>query len=147
MLVDSKQQKLQMQDVIKNAVEETKSEYDPKTAFLAIVKETTLPNTQVLQIGNTLFIVHDTEEKGHGIFRAINADTAQNYLDNSVEFTQKAYNELNYDFLTTEFTDPTLLNIFKYVGKDKPNGMGYMAQKSKDGKTYRVTITLGKRRA
>jgi hypothetical protein len=146
MLVDSKQQKLQMQDIVKTSVEETESKYDPKTAFLAIIKETTLPDTDVLQIGNTLFIVHGTEEPRHGFFRALNADTAQNYLDNSLEFTKKAYDELGYDVLTTQFEDPTLLNIFKYIGKDQPANMGYMVQKSEDGKTHQVTVTLGKRR-
>ena len=146
MLVDSKQQKLQMQDIVKTSVEETKSKYDPKTAFLALIKEITLPNTHVLQIGNTLFRVHGTEEKRHGFFRALNADTAQNYLDNSLEFTKKAYNELGYDVLTTQFEDPTLLNIFKYIGKDQPANMGYMVQKSEDGATHQVTVTLGKKR-
>jgi hypothetical protein len=143
MLVDSKQQKLQLQDIVKTAVQETKSQYDPKTAFLALIKETTVPHTKLLQIGNTLFIIHPTTQKHHGIFRALNADTAQNYLDNSKEFTKKAY-ELGFDVLTTEFDDPTLLNIFKYIEKDKPANMGYSAQKSNNGKSYRVTVTLGK---
>lgn len=146
MLVDSKQQKLQMQEIVKIAVEETQSQYDPKTAFLTLIKETTLPDAKVLQIGNTLFIVHPTEKPRHGIFRALNADTAENYLQNSVEFTKRAYDELDFDVLTTEFSDPTLLNIFKYIGKDQPADMGYLTQKSKDGKSYRVTVTLGKER-
>jgi hypothetical protein len=146
MLVDSKQQKLQMQEIVKISVEETKSQYDPKTAFLSIIKETTLPDTKVLQIGNTLFIVHGTEEPRHGIFRALNADTAENYLQNSVEFTKRAYDELEFDVLTTQFEDPTILNIFKYIGKDKPANMGFQARKLSDGKTFQVTVTLGKGR-
>ena len=146
MLVDSKQQKLQMQEIVKISVEETKSQYDPKAAFLSIIKETTLPDTKVLQIGNTLFIVHGTEEPRHGIFRALNADTAENYLQNSVEFTKRAYDELEFDVLTTQFEDPTILNIFKYIGKDKPANMGFRAQKLQDGKTFQVTVTLGKGR-
>jgi hypothetical protein len=146
MLVDSKQQKLQMQEIVKTSVEETKSKYDPKTAFLAIIKETTLPDTKVLQIGNTLFIVHGTEEPRFGFFRALNADTAENYLQNSVEFTQRAYDELGFDVLTTQFEDPTILNIFKFIGKDQPENMGYRVQQAKDNGMYQVTVTLGKRR-
>lgn len=147
MLVDSKQQKLQMQEIVKISVEETKSQYDPKAAFLSIIKETTLPDTKVLQIGNTLFIVHNTEEPRHAIFRALNADTAQNYLQNSVEFTDRAYNELGLDLITTRFEDPTLLSIFKYIGKDQPVNMGYQAKKLGDGKTFEVTVKLGKERS
>lgn len=146
MLVDSKQQKLEMQEIVKTSVEETKSKYDPKTAFLAIIKETTIPDTEVLQIGNTLFIVHPSEDKRQGIFRALNADTAENYLQNSVEFTERAYSQLGFDVLTTQFEDPAILNIFKFIGKDKPANMGYRVQQNKDGSMYQVTVTLGKRR-
>jgi hypothetical protein len=146
MLVDSKEQKLQMQEIVKISVEETESQYDPKTAFLAIIKETTLPDTKVLQIGNTLFIVHGTEEPRFGFFRALNADTAENYLQNSIEFTERAYSELEFDVLTTQFEDPTILNIFKYIGKDQPENMGYRVQQDKDTGMYQVTVTLGKRR-
>lgn len=143
MLVDSSQQKLQMQEIVQISVQQTKSQYDPKTAFLALIKETTLPGASVLQIGNTLFITHRSEDPRQGFFRALNADTAQNYLQNSVEFTERAYTELGFDILTTEFQDPTLLNIFKYIGKDEPENMGYRVEQAKDGSMYRVTVTLG----
>jgi hypothetical protein len=146
MLVDSSQQKLQMQEIVKIAVEETRSEYDPQTAFLALIKETTLPDTSVLQIGNTLFIAHRSKNPREGFFRALNADTAQNYLQNSIEFTERAYTELEFDVLTTQFEDPTIMNIFKYIGKDQPENMGYLVEKTEDGAGYRVTVTLGKRR-
>ena len=143
MLVDSSQQKLQMQEIVQISVQQTKSKYDPKTAFLALVKETTLPGAIVLQIGNTLFIAHRSEDPRQGIFRALNADTAQNYLQNSEEFTERAYTELGFDTLTTTFEDPTLLNIFKYIGRDQPENMGYRTEQAKDGSMYRVTVTLG----
>ena len=146
MLVDSSQQKLQMQEIVKIAVEETHSEYDPQTAFLALIKETTLPDTSVLQIGNTLFIAHRSENPREGFFRALNADTAQNYLQNSIEFTERAYTELEFDVLVTQFEDPTILNIFKYIGKDQPENMGYRVQQAKDNGMYQVILTLGKRR-
>lgn len=146
MLVDSKQRKLGMQEIINIALEETKNDMHEKKALLLIAKEVTLPSAIVVQKGNTLFVCHKTENPRLGLFRALNADTPQNYLQNSVEFTKEAYEGLGFDALRTEFKDPTLLNIFKYIGRSQPADMGYMVQQSPKTGTYRVTVKLGKKR-
>lgn len=148
MLVDSKQQKLGMEEIIKIALEETQTnqDLDSKQTSVVIAKELTLPSAIVIQKGNTLFIVHKSKEPTQGIFRALNADTPRNYLENSREFIMEAREKLELDVLITQFKDPTLINIFKYIARDKPAGMGYQLQQSKDGKTYQVIVTLNARR-
>ena len=47
MLVDSKHKHLTMQEIIKVALHQTESEHSFKIAFLAIIKELTLPNNSV----------------------------------------------------------------------------------------------------
>ena len=47
------------------------------------------------------------------------------------------------DTIVSQYTDPTLNKIFAYVGRNKPENMGYMIHKLSDGKTYQATANLG----
>jgi hypothetical protein len=81
---------------------------------------------------------------GYGWFRALNADTAKNFLENSRVFADSAY-KVGFDVVVTNFTDPTILNIFKMISKNPVrDGMGYAVQKAQNG--YRVTLVLGPKR-
>jgi len=52
--------------------------------------------------------------------------------------------EAGFEYMVTEFDDPALLNIFKYIGRKQPFGnMGYAIQKSSKTGRYRVTVNLG----
>lgn len=143
MLVDSKKKQLGEQAILLIAAEETKSKYSAAQVYAAIVKEMNLRGTTVYKAGNTLFIMHHA--KGRiGTFRALNADTARNYLENSYEFIQAAY-KMGFDTLMTEFEDPTIINIFKAISRNPPQEqMGYRAERTKGG--YRVTVKLGPKR-
>jgi len=143
-LVDSKQQKLKMEDVIKIAAKNTKSKYTFNQVFLSIIKELTLPDSIVIQIGNTLFLLHRSKQDPfYAAMRALNADTAQNYLDNSQEFAKMAYDKYNIDVIVSHYEDPTLNKIFEYVARSKPANMGYNIVKAKDGKSFMATAKLG----
>ena len=144
MVVDSKKQQLEFEDIVKTSLKETKSEYSMHVAFVAIIKELTLPGAFQIRFGNTIFIVHPQKGKvGYVFFRALNADTAKNYVENSKKFTDQMRAK-GYKVMVTQFQDPTILNIFKAIARDKPEGMGYAVQKSKDGKMYQVTVQLVK---
>jgi hypothetical protein len=83
-----------------------------------------------------------TYMKNFGTFRALNADTAANYLESSFQFVTDAYNA-GYDGLITDFYDQSILNIFRAISKNPPNPeMGYSAAKLPDG-GFRVTLQLG----
>jgi hypothetical protein len=144
MVVDSKKQQLKFDDIVKISVQETKSQYPAPVAMVGITKEITMPGVNTTRIGNTVFIVHTNKESPkHIFFRALNADTAKNYIENSKKFTEQMKKK-GYTAMVTQFQDPTLLNIFKAIARDKPADMGYAVQKSKDGKTYQVSVQLSK---
>jgi len=124
MLVDSKKRELKDEAVLMVAAQETKSKYPAATVFAALVEEMNTHGTSTYRAGNTIFLMHHAKDR-IGIFRALNADTARNYLENCYE--------------------PTILNIFKAISRNPPQeGMGYKAVKTEKG--YRVTLKLGPKR-
>jgi hypothetical protein len=144
MLVDSKKKELGEEAILMIAAQETKSPHPASTVFAAMVKEMNMPGTSVVRNGNTLFVVHVGEGRV-GLFRALNADTARNYLESSYAFIQGAY-KMGFDTLVSEFEDPTIMNIFKAISRNPPQeGMGYKAERTKRG--FRVTVKLGPKRA
>jgi hypothetical protein len=144
MLVDSKKKQLSEQAIMMIAAQETKSRHPAATVYAAMVKEMNMPGTSLVRDGNTLFIIHVGEGRT-GFFRALNADTARNYLESSYAFIQGAY-KMGFDVLVSDFEDPTIMNIFKAISRNPPQeGMGYRAERTDKG--FRVTVKLGPKRA
>jgi hypothetical protein len=144
MLVDSKKKELGAEAILMIAAQETKSAHPASTVYAAIIKEMNMVGTSIVRNGNTLFVIHNAEGRV-GVFRALNADTARNYLESSYAFIQGAY-KMGFDTLVSEFEDPTIMNIFKAISRNPPQeGMGYKAERTKRG--YRVTVKLGPKRA
>jgi hypothetical protein len=152
MLVDSKQKKLSTEEIILQATRETKSQYTPDQVLASVLVEAQEDDSIMMREGNTLFIVHKGKDRT-AFFRALNADTANNYLENSVVFAKAMY-MAGFDVMVTEFEDPTLRNIFKYVEKNRNKinpdvdgkaVMGFATQRTKNG-GYRVTVVLGPKR-
>jgi hypothetical protein len=143
MLVDSKKKELDIEPIIVLAAAETKSDLPVEKVWAAILNELNMENVTLFREGNTLFIVHHIEPR-KGFFRALNADTARNYLENSYLFIQAAQ-KYGYDVLYSQFDNPTVLNIFKAISRNPPfPGMGYEVQKEDDD--FFVTLRLGKPR-
>ena len=140
MLTDSKKKELSSEAVLMIAAQQTKSKYSAEQVYAALVKEMNMEGTSTYREGNTVFLMHHA--KGRiGTFRALNADTARNYLDNSYQFIQDAY-KMGFDILVSDFEDPTIMNIFKGISRNPPQeGMGYRAEKTERG--FRVTVKLG----
>jgi hypothetical protein len=140
MLTDSKKKELSVEAVLMIAAQQTKSKYSVEQVYAALVKEMNMEGTSTYREGNTVFLMHHA--KGRiGTFRALNADTARNYLDNSYQFIQDAY-KMGFDILVSDFQDPTIMNIFKGISRNPPQeGMGYRAERTERG--FRVTVKLG----
>ena len=141
--VDSKHQKLSQEEIFAIAAKETGGKYTPEQIKASMALEVSQLHALCMQQGNTIFVVHPTPvDKTIGVFRALNADTMPNYLKNSLVFT-KAMGLAGFKHLVTQFEEPSLLNIFKYVKRNRPfPNMGYMVQKTKDHE-YKVTVNLG----
>jgi hypothetical protein len=141
-MVDSSEKELNVADIATIALQNTNSQYDPMVGFPAILTELNQPNTKYTQIGNTLFIVH-MGEGGKGFFKALNADTARNFYQNSMKFCVWAKKELKLNVLVTEFKDSNIETLFKAIAKKPPMpGMGYQVFRSKSGDT-RIALNLG----
>jgi hypothetical protein len=140
MLVDSKKKELSSESVLMIAAQQTKSPYSAQQVYASLVKEMNMEGTSTYREGNTVFLMHHAKGRV-GIFRALNADTARNYLDNSYTFIKDAY-DMGFDVLVSDFKDATIMNIFKGISRNPPReGMGYRAERTKDG--FRVTVKLG----
>jgi hypothetical protein len=144
-MVDSQQEKLGTDMIVKIAAENTRSPYPFKKVFMLFTAELGMPNAKLYKFGNTVFVVHPSEEKpSFGIFRALNADTAENYVVNGKQFVDQAIAD-GFTGLQTTFSDPSILNIFQMIAREEraaqnPN-MGYQVYKSKDG-MIRVNLVL-----
>lgn len=143
MIVDSKQQMLSVNEILQTAAEQSQTQYPMEIVYAAFVKEIQMPNSKFYRYGNTIFVIHaDMEKPGIGSFRALNSDTAENFLQASYQFVMDAYRAGFYQ-LITKFKDQSLLNIFRVISRDPPNpGMGYEVRKEPDGQ-YLVTLQLG----
>ena len=85
--VDSKKEQLSIPEIITQAVYNTPVEgVPPYAAILSIVKEGTLPDTEVKQYGNTVFITHFSKDRDLAVGRALNIDTANNFIYNGEEY-------------------------------------------------------------
>jgi hypothetical protein len=85
--VDSKKDQLSISEIITQAAYNNPPEgIPPYAAMLSIIQEGTLPNTEVTQYGNTVFITHFGEDKDLAVGRALNIDTAKNFIVNGEEY-------------------------------------------------------------
>jgi len=147
MLVDSSTKKLTIPEIVAVATKETMSEYPPAAVLASVASELQQPETYSILEGNTLFIIHKGKGR-NGMFRALNADVPANYLNNCLVFSGAAY-KLGFDSLITQFKDKSLLNIFRFVEKNRQKvnpDMGFLAEQAENG-DYIVTVKLGPERA
>jgi len=115
-MIDSKKEKLNFAEIAGIAFENTRLSVPKKFAMTGVLAEVNQPDTDVKQIGNTVFILHEGKN-GQGFFKALNADTAANFVANSKKYVVYAKNEMQIDMLVTEFTDPAISNCFTQLPK------------------------------
>lgn len=141
-MVNSKQQKLDSAAIIMIALENTKSKYPPQVAYPAILEEMNQPNTDVRQLGNTLFVLHKADDD-QAFFKALNADTANNFVESSKQYVTYAKKELKLKILVTEFDDPAISTLFHVIAKSPPMpNMGFTEYKTTNG-GRRIVLNLG----
>jgi hypothetical protein len=148
-MVDSQQQELGTDMIVKIAAENTRSPYPFKKVYMLFVAELGMPDVKLYKFGNTIFVVHPAKENpSFGVFRALNADTAENYVENGKQFVDKAIVD-GFTGLQTTFSDPSILNIFQMIAREEraaqnPN-MGYQVYKDKEGNIQVNLVLQGER--
>jgi hypothetical protein len=141
-MVDSNQKKLNISEIILIALENTKSKYPPKVAYPAIVTEMSQKNTDVKQIGNTIFVLHRAD-KDQAAFKALNADIASNFVENSKKYVVYAKKELGLKILVTEFQGSEINTLFHVISKKPPMpNMGFQEYKVSPS-VNRIVLNLG----
>ena len=140
-MVDSKEKKLDFAQIAAIAMKNTHSNVPNRMAMPAILTEVTQPNTDVKQMGNTVFILHKGKN-GQGFFKALNADKARNFVENSKQYVVYA-KKMGMNMLVTEFDDPAISTLFHAISKKPPMpGMGFKEYKLKSG-GRRIVLNLG----
>lgn len=143
-VVDSKHQELDNDEIISIAAQDTGSPYSPEQVKASLVAETHEAGAIIMRQGNTLYVVlKNPKNPKEAFFRALNADTAQNYVDNTVMFL-KAIHATGIERLITQFQNPSLLSIVKKIVRIKPIPTMQLPEISKvDENTTQVIIDLG----
>jgi hypothetical protein len=134
-IVDSKEQKLGLPEIVREGIleDDELSQYKPAVAFAAILSKLNMPKTVVRQTGNTLWIIH-RGKKRLGTFNALNADTEQNLIDNTREFFRWAYDDVGMDILQTESQGDLFLNLFEKIYENPVReDMGYLVLEMNSG--------------
>jgi hypothetical protein len=147
MQVDSRKRKLDPKEIIMTFAQDHEKRYPPNVTFNSIINEVKSKKSRIMQQGNTVFLVSPAKNKT-AVFRALNADTAENYVANTIVFVQ-AMRDLGYDYLYTEFTDPSILNVLKAAFKSnipKEANAAYKAYRDKDGQGYSAIISTGEKK-
>lgn len=140
--VDSNQQKLNLGEILLTYLSKTQQPYPPKVMMPAILDELHQPNVEQKQIGNTVFEVI-TGDGDKAFFKAFNADTGPNFVENSKQFVVWAKKDLGLKILMTQFRDPAIEKLFKVISMNPPmQGMGYQVFHMESGDT-RIIMTLG----
>lgn len=141
--VDSKQKELSQDEIIEIAARETGGEYTAEQVKASLGAEAYEMGALMMRQGNTIFVVHqDKSNPTVGLFRAINADTVRNYIDNCVQFL-KALGMAGFKYVAAQFNDPAIIRITEQVLKREPfQNMEYSINKTVNG-GYQVTIDLG----
>jgi len=144
MLVDSNEQKLSFPQIVKTALEETGGGRPVKDAMDLLTIELNQPGVKPYRFGNTIFILHQNEEREDAAyFRALNADLAQNYVNNSIKFIAAAADD-GFKILVTRFDDDRPLQVMNIFRKQASQvGISWVVQNMKNG-GYQAIFQLGK---
>ena len=146
-VVDSKHQELDNDEIISIAAQDTGSPYSPEQVKASLVAETHQLGAIIMRQGNTLYVVHKNPNNPKAaFFRALNADTAKNYIENTAMFL-KAIHATGIETLMTQFQNPTLLTVVRALEKKKPIPTMQLPEITQvDDNTIQVTIELGSKK-
>lgn len=146
-ITNSKKEQLGMPEVITHALaNEARANRLPEgvsfqAAILAVTKELTMQSAEHKQIGNTVFIAHYSDDRKEVYMRALNVDTARNYLDNSIEYT-KYLAKQGVERMVSDFKGDTVLHIFNAIAKDYIDAGWGMKVVRTDNGGYRAYVVM-----
>lgn len=120
-ITNSKEKDLPIPEIITGALADAKrdgqlGDLPVYAAMLSIVQEGAMENTDVEKIGNTVFITHYGQGGTRAVMRALNVDTARNYLDNSIQYISELARR-GVQEMSSDFKDKRILQLFKSIAR------------------------------
>jgi hypothetical protein len=83
-------------------------------ALAALAQELEMEDAEAIQFGNTAFISHYTADGQSVFMRALNVDTAKNFVDNIENYVAHVYRR-GVKTITTAFTDDAIAGAIRTV--------------------------------
>jgi uncharacterized protein YjgD (DUF1641 family) len=148
MPISSKTKQLNTHEVIIMALKDMKVEQKMITpALLGIVQQASIPDTDTVQFGNTVFIstIKSKNNVTVAYLRAMNADTARNYLNNGIEYFKYIIEKgVSYVFMTfTESSVVSVLNAIKDPDVQEKVGLkAKVAMKKSSNGNYTAVVRV-----
>jgi len=145
-VIDSKMQMLDEDEIIGISAQETNSPYSAEQIKASILAEVNKLDALIIREGNTFFIIDPTNNPDIVMFRALNADTIQNYIDNIIKVV-KTLSKKGVKLLVIDFKDETILRLMKAIANGAGNsglgspGTGYEVRKTSEG-GYRAVVKI-----
>lgn len=122
--VDSTKELLAPPQIMLQFAHQYANEYPVAAVLAGLVEELNMDDAEAIQFGNTVYITHHSEDKGVVFMRALNVDTAANFVDNTENYVVYAYGA-GIKTIVTAFDDPTITSVIKTVkrrvDKNNPN--------------------------
>lgn len=145
-VVDSKQRPLPAPEVMMIAAsEQNNTEYPTDHVVTALARELAMPNTDQVQIGNTVFIGHRGKGKYKNVMegRALNIDTGKNFVNSGLKYLAYLQNK-GIEFYRTDFNAQEYLSAFQFWYNKTKNTDTEVDVVQLDTGGYRAFIKIGK---
>jgi hypothetical protein len=120
--IDSREQQLELSQIIFMAVTRAKeqNELPPNVTIVAalasIAEESGMPDADVQQIGNTVYLSHFSKDWEESSTRAFNMDVAQNFVTNTFEFADNLANA-GVKRITVDFKGESIKQMLMMVAR------------------------------
>lgn len=136
--VDSKKKQLTLYQIVENVLHQqgkmNANKEEVSGMYLALVKEMSMPDTVFKIFGNSLCIIHVNGDTA--FFRMINADTAENLIQNAIACTEFMRLELGIKKAVITYEKQSFRNLLKATDKavnnDKYNYVIFKADNGDD---------------
>ncbi len=144
--IDSMQRLLKGPEIIFEYLQkhDTDTEHTPDAKMAAISAELVMDDTDVIQFGNTAYITHYADNGSHVLMRALNVDTAANFIENTVNYVAYAYGR-GVKHIVTQYSDPvisTLLRRVKAVIEKHNPELTATLEIERDGDEHTAVVSL-----
>ena len=145
-MIDSRENPLPAPEVIFESIRNfNATPYSDDVVATSIAQEMSMPDTDMVQIGNTVFIGHrgKGKDKDKMIGRAFNVDTGPNFIRNGFKYFNYLQRKGIARYVTQYDGDVFDSAFMAFYQRIKPSDSMFSMVKTKSGKTV-VGIRLGK---